>query len=1339
MKKRISIILAMGLMLFAMSKIDLHADESVTMISTPQELDNVRKNLKGNYQLANDIDMSNYTDYEPIGNESEGAFKGTFNGNGHTIKNLEMDYDSYKYAGLFGCLDGKVQNVKLENANIKASRYAGGIAGYMDDNGSVSGCTVSGSVESNNNNFTRYVGGIIGYANGEILECENRARVYGVSDDYIGGIVGYSSDTVKKCENRGEVDGSGIADNVEENIENCMNYGYFLGCGIGNADEIINCGNNGGGYSYNSIGIGNATKIIRCINTGDADYNYSDNSNVYNSMNLGFFYWNDLRSYNNCGNYATRIRMNEFTVRINGRDRTFIGSLSNKLLSDCIDEDYMERLDEDLWEAESGWNSGLPMLKELPKHLELSELAVTLCQGDSVKLKGRVGKKEITDLKWESGDSSALKVKQDGTVQALADTNAMTWVKATTSDGLTMRCTVFLCSKKPTRVSISSSKELDMKIGETKKLKATFNHAFAQSNLTWTSSNPEVASIDQDGSITAKKLGKTTIKVTTDNGCEDTIIIYVEYANKLTLDKTNIKTGVNQYFEINPKIEPEGSADSISVEMRRNDLLTGSWRWENEIIDGNVNLRKALVDKPGSYIMTFTTTGGELAECNITVTDFEIPSQKTVNIKNKISLTPTLKPVGVDQTITWSSMDESIATIDQNGQVTGVKTGEVQIKAVSDTGVEHLCKIIVTGHPNAISIDKKSIDMTVGDTDKITTTFTPEGTTDDITYESSNTNVVTVDNKGTLTAKNPGTAMITITAGQGLKEYCSVTVTKKKVKSATISLKDVNATPGEEIEVPVMISDNPGISAMKVSISYDQNILTPVNAEKTSLLGGAVIKGEKQEDGIYNVLWYNTKDINENGVIYKVKFKVNENANINSETKLKVTSAAGDVCDAQHNDIELNDATGAINMKEKLYGDIYEDDVLNSHDVLLLQQYLTELAQFTDHQLLLADMTNDNEVNMQDLVVLANKVVSSPSTSRKAKMAKAKVQKAADQQMEISIGEQRVDKDGYVDIPISFKNCTGISAFRFKVNYDESVLDLLSITGQTDEINDHLMVNLKDTKDGKSLVTWYNDQNIVLDGNIMTLRFKVNKEKLGNGTEISLLWDEKDICDKDLNTFDITTNNGKVLPEEKKAENPSTGSTIPTQPSTQEPSATTEQPQNTNKQTKVDKISVTAISNNIAAGKKVKLTVNISNNATNKSVTWVSSNKKIATVDKNGVVKFNKKAAGKSVTITAIANDGSGKTATFKLKVMKGVVKKVTIVGKKSVKAGKILKLKAKVSASKGANKKLKWLSSNTKYAIVSTSGKVKALKAGKGKKVKITAMATDGSGKKKSMTVKIK
>lgn len=132
-------------------------------------------------------------------------------------------------------------------------------------------------------------------------------------------------------------------------------------------------------------------------------------------------------------------------------------------------------------------------------------------------------------------------------------------------------------------------------------------------------------------------------------------------------------------------------------------------------------------------------------------------------------------------------------------------------------------------------------------------------------------------------------------------------------------------------------------------------------------------------------------------------------------------------------------------------------------------------------------------------------------------------------------------------------------------------------------------------------------------------------------------------------------------------------------------------------------------------------------------------NKKYATVNKNGVVTTNKKVGGKTVKITAQATDGSNKKATFTIKIMKGVVKKIKITGSKTVKAGKTLKLKTKITASKGANKILKWTSSNKKYATVSSSGKVKTLKAGKKKSVKITAMATDGSGKKATFTIKIK
>lgn len=175
---------------------------------------------------------------------------------------------------------------------------------------------------------------------------------------------------------------------------------------------------------------------------------------------------------------------------------------------------------------------------------------------------------------------------------------------------------------------------------------------------------------------------------------------------------------------------------------------------------------------------------------------------------------------------------------------------------------------------------------------------------------------------------------------------------------------------------------------------------------------------------------------------------------------------------------------------------------------------------------------------------------------------------------------------------------------------------------------------------------------------------------------------------------------------------------------------------------KASSLRITGLSNKIAAGKKVQLTVTFAPaNTANKGVIWTSSNPKVATVNQNGVVSFKKKAAGKSVIITATATDGSGAKAVFKVKSMKGVVKKVTITGAKNrtVKAGKALKLKAKVAATKGANKKLKWTSSNTKYATVSASGKVKTKKAGKGKKVKITAMATDGSGKKQVVKVRMK
>lgn len=176
------------------------------------------------------------------------------------------------------------------------------------------------------------------------------------------------------------------------------------------------------------------------------------------------------------------------------------------------------------------------------------------------------------------------------------------------------------------------------------------------------------------------------------------------------------------------------------------------------------------------------------------------------------------------------------------------------------------------------------------------------------------------------------------------------------------------------------------------------------------------------------------------------------------------------------------------------------------------------------------------------------------------------------------------------------------------------------------------------------------------------------------------------------------------------------------------------------KDIKITSLKLTGLSKQIAAGKKLTLKAKIlPENASNQKLTWRSSNKKVATVSSAGVVKLKRNSGGKKVKITATTTDDSKISASWKITSMKGIVKKVRISGRKTVKAGKTLKLKARVTASRKANRKLLWKSSNTKYATVNSKGVVKAKKSAKGKTVKVTAMATDGSNKKATIKIKVK
>ena len=148
-------------------------------------------------------------------------------------------------------------------------------------------------------------------------------------------------------------------------------------------------------------------------------------------------------------------------------------------------------------------------------------------------------------------------------------------------------------------------------------------------------------------------------------------------------------------------------------------------------------------------------------------------------------------------------------------------------------------------------------------------------------------------------------------------------------------------------------------------------------------------------------------------------------------------------------------------------------------------------------------------------------------------------------------------------------------------------------------------------------------------------------------------------------------------------------------------------------------------------GQSLTLTATVSpSNATNKKVTWRSSNNSVATVSSSG--KVTAKGAG-TAKITATAADGSKVSKSCTIKVTDTKVTSVSISGNKRIAVGSKLQLKVKVLPTNAANRKVTWTSSNKSVATVTSSGKVTAKRPGR---TVITAKAKDGSGKKKSIYV---
>lgn len=166
------------------------------------------------------------------------------------------------------------------------------------------------------------------------------------------------------------------------------------------------------------------------------------------------------------------------------------------------------------------------------------------------------------------------------------------------------------------------------------------------------------------------------------------------------------------------------------------------------------------------------------------------PDSKTLNKGETVQLTATVLPTdATDKTVIWSSSNNDIASVDNKGEVTAVGPGTATITATANdgSGKAASCRITVNEpytppaivHVTGISLDRETATIKKGSILQLSATVTPSNADDKtVRWESSNTDVATVDDNGKVTAIAPGTATITVTTTDQRKTAtCSVTVT----------------------------------------------------------------------------------------------------------------------------------------------------------------------------------------------------------------------------------------------------------------------------------------------------------------------------------------------------------------------------------------------------------------------------------------------------------------------------------------------------------------------------------------------------------------------------------
>ncbi|ADL52862.1 Ig-like domain-containing protein [Clostridium cellulovorans] len=357
-------------------------------------------------------------------------------------------------------------------------------------------------------------------------------------------------------------------------------------------------------------------------------------------------------------------------------------------------------------------------------------------------------------------------------------------------------------------------------------------------SVTWSSNNPAVADVaDQSGTIQLNSVGIATITVQSINNpnaqatCEIQVLPQV---TGISLDKTSItleKKDVAQTATIKATLEPADAIQDVvyqSSDMAVVQIDPTTGKIYPTVRDGVATITVSSASNPSVFATCEVIVLPKITGIALDVSDIKISRAK----REIHLLTTNVTPVGANSKVTFTSSDENVTKVNEDGLIIPVSGGTAIVTAtsVSDPSIFATCNVTVTPEPTEVEINKSEVTLSrvKGETAQLTAKVLPSDTEQEVEYSSDDPKVATVDANGFITAVSEGTATITIVSPyQRTKpSTCKVTVVGTP---SMINLNKTEATlnryKGETVQLAVDVI--PAGSETDVTYSSsDANIAT---------------------------------------------------------------------------------------------------------------------------------------------------------------------------------------------------------------------------------------------------------------------------------------------------------------------------------------------------------------------------------------------------------------------------------------------------------------------------------------------------------------------------------